>query len=804
DLTFDPEETSKTIKVKVLPDFIDEYAEVFHVVISGPVNASLDTQGDELGDENRIVGIGTIVDNDPIPELRIQDVIVRETGGAANFHIVLSNPTEKPDTIIARTADMSAVEPNDYTVKNHAYSFAGGKYVTVSVPVEADSRDEGSERFNLYIDTSNSSENFNYVDSEGIATIVGINLRTDSDNNGAVSAADDLHEMDAPGRLLAVGDLAAVIVDAGETEGLDGFEVSFTVSGGVKVWTSSAKTEAFDLAKAYKIGEDAIPSGLYVEGVGAGSTTLTATISLAGDIYKSDTVLFGIYDLNLHTDSNNDGAIALDDDPVEMNAPGRVLEVSDLAPVNMFVGNLQVVPGFQITFDITGPINVWTSDAMTVQITSSTVLNTGSGSIPFTLYVQGSGPGIGILKATISSDGTDLKSDSVRLSVFDIEKLMEVNFRDNHALKSDPSPPPPANPGGAYTFTDFTASSEWFDKDLSGSATDHVDDRQYPIAYTRDTKLNADVTIKAAGPSDVDLKLKGVSSINGLVIEGTGKISGGKLDLSGLASNVNLPDSVSFVDPLNLKWKVSVNDGRTWIDVGESDNQLYLTFADPIAGGNLYQTLVHIGSTQAAGVAGAAPPRTVFDKIWSYFVPKDVRRVDGTEITYWGPGPMNTGQNSIDGLLAYANGRCGCFAQFFVGVLEAQGVGGAEVVEVLPVTNATFGWAAVFFVKEWDFVGAGTSGSAEYPYRYQVDLFDRIGIAGQNNDNPKGWFENHAIVKYENRYWDPSYGTGNFVGELDWELASIDGYGIKVSIQGVATLLGRKDDLAKVEVKFSK
>ena len=49
---------------------------------------------------------------------------------------------------------------------------------------------------------------------------------------------------------------------------------------------------------------------------------------------------------------------------------------------------------------------------------------------------------------------------------------------------------------------------------------------------------------------------------------------------------------------------------------------------------------------------------------------------------------------------------------------------------------------------------------------------------GQNNNNPPGVFDNHAVVKINNQYFDPSYGkTYANLGEIQTQLLS--GLGIK-------------------------
>jgi aryl-phospho-beta-D-glucosidase BglC (GH1 family) len=78
-VTFAPNETSKTIIVSVLGDLLDENHETFAVNLSNPTGAT-------LADNS---GLGTITDNDPLPAISINDTSVQEptssTGTASGY-----------------------------------------------------------------------------------------------------------------------------------------------------------------------------------------------------------------------------------------------------------------------------------------------------------------------------------------------------------------------------------------------------------------------------------------------------------------------------------------------------------------------------------------------------------------------------------------------------------------------------------------------------------------------------------------------------------------------------------------------
>lgn len=55
---------------------------------------------------------------------------------------------------------------------------------------------------------------------------------------------------------------------------------------------------------------------------------------------------------------------------------------------------------------------------------------------------------------------------------------------------------------------------------------------------------------------------------------------------------------------------------------------------------------------------------------------------------------------------------------------------------------------------------------------------------GQSNTRPPTDYPNHVIVEVGERYYDPSYGTGPFDTQLDWERASLAGVGVRIQRDG--------------------
>ncbi|MEY2408413.1 MAG: hypothetical protein QOF48_1083, partial [Verrucomicrobiota bacterium] len=118
-LTFVPGETNQVIAVPVHGDTLSESNEIFIVHLSFPTNAA-------IGDAT---GIGTIVDDDPLPALSISDVTVAQLGNAttnAVFHVHLSTPSGKTVTVRFATSNGTAVAGADYAARTGLLAFSPG------------------------------------------------------------------------------------------------------------------------------------------------------------------------------------------------------------------------------------------------------------------------------------------------------------------------------------------------------------------------------------------------------------------------------------------------------------------------------------------------------------------------------------------------------------------------------------------------------------------------------------------------------------------------------------------------------
>ena len=154
-LTFAPTETSKTIRVQILEDAVDEPVEAVVVTLTDPVNARFATRQGSPECPWSACGMaccdcGTIIDDDASPVLAVtggEDV----EGGTARFDVTLAgSTTSRRVTVDYATRDGTATADEDYRATRGALTFvAGTTSKTVSVTLLDDDVDEGKERFTL-------------------------------------------------------------------------------------------------------------------------------------------------------------------------------------------------------------------------------------------------------------------------------------------------------------------------------------------------------------------------------------------------------------------------------------------------------------------------------------------------------------------------------------------------------------------------------------------------------------------------------------------------------------------------------
>ncbi|HWF88558.1 MAG TPA: FG-GAP-like repeat-containing protein [Pyrinomonadaceae bacterium] len=195
-LTIPAGQSSGQISVLVFDDDTFEPDETYFVNLTNPVNATItDAQGQS-----------TIVNNDPVPSVNVQDAFVTE-GNAGNtemsFTVFLSNPTFLPVTVDFATSNETAIAGSDYVATTGHVTFAPGEtQKSVVVPVIGDTVDETAESFFLNISNAQNaslgSSNARGLILDDDGPNISINDVTVGEGNSGTRAATFTLTLSAP------------------------------------------------------------------------------------------------------------------------------------------------------------------------------------------------------------------------------------------------------------------------------------------------------------------------------------------------------------------------------------------------------------------------------------------------------------------------------------------------------------------------------------------------------------------------------------------------------------------------------
>jgi hypothetical protein len=244
-VSFAPGETSQPVTVTVNGDEIDEPDEIFFVILSNAVNATI---GDNLG-------AGTITDDDASTSLSIDDVAVTEGDAGtvdAVFTVTLSASSGQNVTVDYATADGSAAAGSDYVAVSGQVSFLPGETSQpVTVTVNGDVIDEPDETFFVNLSTA---VNATIGDSVGTGTII--------DDDGAPS--------------LLIDDVAATEGNIGTVDAV--FTVTLSAVSGQTVTVDYATADSSATA-----GSDYVAASGQVS-FAPGETSQPVAVTVNGDV----------------------------------------------------------------------------------------------------------------------------------------------------------------------------------------------------------------------------------------------------------------------------------------------------------------------------------------------------------------------------------------------------------------------------------------------------------------------------------------------------------------------------------------
>ena len=153
------------VSVEVVGDLKFEPDETFFVGLSNPINGALaDGQG-----------VGTILNDDSLPTITIDDVSVLEpdppVGVVADFTVTLSNPSSEPISFTYATSEGTATADADYqSVRGRSVEIpAGETTLSIIIGVLGDLEVEDDETF--FVDLSRPT-NATIADNQGLGTIL--------------------------------------------------------------------------------------------------------------------------------------------------------------------------------------------------------------------------------------------------------------------------------------------------------------------------------------------------------------------------------------------------------------------------------------------------------------------------------------------------------------------------------------------------------------------------------------------------------------------------------------------------------
>jgi hypothetical protein len=142
-LTFAPGTLTRAVTVSITGDLLDEADETFFVNLTNPTNAT-------VGDAQ---GVGTILDNDPLPALSVAGCSVAEGNAGTTpctFNLTLTPASGRNVTVAYATVDGTATAGSDYTSASGTVTFTPGATArSVAVNVLGDVAPEGNENFTL-------------------------------------------------------------------------------------------------------------------------------------------------------------------------------------------------------------------------------------------------------------------------------------------------------------------------------------------------------------------------------------------------------------------------------------------------------------------------------------------------------------------------------------------------------------------------------------------------------------------------------------------------------------------------------
>ncbi len=397
-LTIPPGQTSAFVDVAVLGDTVDEGNEVFTLVLSNPVNASMGTD----------IGTGTIVDDDAIlipPNLTVsigdaEDVAEDTNDGALAFDLMLSEAIGVDVAVQYRTNGGSALPGVDYIAQSAtATILAGTLSARIEVPITDDSLDELNETLVVELVTSSWGS---IVDGNGTGVIV------DDDPSPSLMLAN------------------ASTPEGNDDSGAVGLVASLTAVSGLDVTFEYTTTDASAVAGADYVatsGQATIP---------AGSTQAAISVPILGDTTDEPDETFTVTISNpvnaTLSQADATGTLVDDDVAPTLSVADATQTEGDTGSRSMeFIVTLSATSGFDITVDYA------TSDDSATAGTDYTAA-TGQLTIP-------AGSTLGTVAVGIIGDSTDEPNETLTLTLSAAVNATLADAEATGQITDDDAPP---------------------------------------------------------------------------------------------------------------------------------------------------------------------------------------------------------------------------------------------------------------------------------------------------------------------------------------------------------------------------
>ena len=181
--TIEAGQSSTALTVPILNDTVVEDDESFAVNLSNvnPANSAFFTSPSAT----------VTIESDDVPNLRVEDVVVAESAGRANFTVSLDRPSFQAVSVSYATSDATATAGADYTSSSGTATIqAGSTSTTFAVPIINDSAVEDDETFVVTLNNVHPRNTANITDSTAIATITSGDTPTISIADVTVGESD--------------------------------------------------------------------------------------------------------------------------------------------------------------------------------------------------------------------------------------------------------------------------------------------------------------------------------------------------------------------------------------------------------------------------------------------------------------------------------------------------------------------------------------------------------------------------------------------------------------------------------------